>query len=321
LRLAALIVVFAFVMSTGVPARGDTADPASPPPSPAAKPTPPPLTFNLPVVFTFGLSPDATLNAKVAVALADHLRPNDDSDPAVKLMALKSAFVVPMGTWTLSDFENQCKWDPDHTIGAYILVPPALGSEDLNYLVWIRTNETIKFNAIIARCSRENTELSPPGLPKGSPGPVTVDWVSNTATGEFGRSALQFLPFAVLTSVYLAFAPSRTYATTTNRVYPVPSPLPHGGANNSQQTQESSTLNASGTGTLQNNVVNAVGLEQLAFGRRGTPDFLVMRAAEDAAGKLVIKRYQFCNTRPTSPPPAPSPASQLYPWRTDFCTW
>jgi hypothetical protein len=321
LRLAALIVVFAFVMSTGVPASGDTPGPSSPPSPPAEKPTPPPLTFDLPVVFTFGLSPDATLNAKVAVALADHLRPADDSDPAVKSMALKSAFVVPEGTWTLNDFENQCNWDPEHTIGAYILVPPALGSEDLNYLVWIRTNETIKFNAIIARCSRESLALLPFGATKGPPGPVTVDWVSNTATGEFGRSALQFLPFAVLTSVYLAFAPSRTYATTQNRVYPVPTPLPHGGAQNSQQTQESSTINASGTGTLQNNVVNAVGLEQLAFGRRGTPDFLVMRAAEDAAGKLVIKRYQFCNTRPPSSVPAPLPSPARYSWRTDFCTW
>jgi hypothetical protein len=123
--------------------------------------------------------------------------------------------------------------------------------------------------------------------------------------------------------VYLAFAPQRTYQTTTTKAYPTPNPLPPDGARTSVQTLNSSVINASGTGSLQTNVVTTVAGAQLAIGRLGNTEHLTMHAAEDAVGKLLqmvsdecgrVARHQATITGPaTAAPVLLSPAP--------FCAW
>jgi hypothetical protein len=279
---------------------------AEPNPTPT---TPPTLDFANKVLFVLAVGADPGTNARISVALASELRGNNNNPITAERKKLtKSPFapigayvltndataVVPEGGWGLNDYITQCKLHPASTEGAFIVLPPSTGSDTENYLVLVRENATIAFNALIADC-----ELDPKDATAGVP---KVLWASDTTTGRYGRSTLQFLPFAVLTSAYLAFAPQRTYQTTTTRAYPTPNPLPKGGAQSSEQTVNSSVLNPSGTGTLQTDVVTSVAGAQLAFGRQGNPDHLLMHAAEDAAGRLLqLVKLECAPAKPTPP--------------------
>jgi hypothetical protein len=259
-----------------VVAAGPTAAGADQPaPSPSAPASPPARTaapawiaFKDPVVFVLSLGKDVTTNAEVSVALAKTLKRNDDG------ITKRPTTFVPEGSWGLAEFLEQCKEDPDHTRGAFIVLPPSYESKTENFLIAIRSSATIQFNTMVATC---NTAKAVPA----------VDWVSDTSTGVYGRSQIQFLPLAVLTSVYLAFAPQRLYQTATSQVYPTHTPIPKGGEQTGVVTTSSTTLNPAGTASLQNSVVGAVGFASLLFGRQASADHDTVHAAEDAAAKFV----------------------------------
>ena len=261
------------------------------PPKPASF-----ITFGGKVVFTLAPGNDAATNTKIAVALAARLKHK-----------LVTADVVPEGSWGLGDYLTQCENDPEHTVGAVIALPASTGSHSADYLVLLRNETRIQFNVMIAECDQNTKKTS-------------VIWVSDTATGEYGRSAIQFLPFAVLTSVYLAFAPQRTYQTTTTVAYPTPNPLPSGGARSSEQTVNSSVINASGTGSLQQQVVTSVGGSNLQFGQTGSPEHFTMHAADDAVGKLVTWIDIECGRAKPTADFIPSRVAAGAP-KKNFCSW
>ena len=283
-----------------------------------------PMAFanGLKVVFVVALGDPAT-SAKIAVALASELRRNPNRTVPKSASAPPGAFhlrsdstaVVPEGGWGLNDYVEQCRTYPDSTQGAFIVLPPSTGTDTENFLVVVRDNATIAFNALIADCESDHG-VTPQGTPK-------ILWASDTATGRYGRSTLQFLPFAVLTSVYLAFSPQRTYQTTSTTVFPTPNPLPAHGARSSVQTVSSSVLNASGTGSLQTNVVSSVAGAQLAFGRHGGPDHLTMHAAEDAVGKLLLLLSDECPriARRQGPDIPSASSAPAVPAPAAFCEW
>jgi hypothetical protein len=245
------------------------------------------IDFQKPVVFTLALGGDAATNARISVALANKLKHAPDGKVRT------ATTFVPEGQWNLGDFTSQCRKYPTSTWGAFIVLPPSASSRSSNYLIVIRSEETLTFNAMVAVCNQAT-------------GAADVEWVSDTATGQYGRSVIQFLPLAVLTSVYLAFAPSRTYTTVTSNVFPVPSPIPKGGAQSSVQTTATASNNSSGTATLQNNVVSSVGIAALLFGRQSTAEDYTVHSAEDAVTKLVFQFLHDC-----APPNAGGP----------YCAW
>jgi hypothetical protein len=262
LALVALLALWLSTFQLGVAqqkpdASGDKQDTSTPPKPPTW------IGFGGRVVFTLAPGNDGPTNTKIAVALAARLK---HKFPTVD--------VVPEGSWNLGDYLAQCENDPTHTVGAVIALPAGAGSHSADYLVLLRNEARIQFNVMIAECYQDTKRTS-------------VIWVSDTASGEYGRSAIQFLPFAVLTSVYLAFSPQRTYQTTTTVVYPTPNPLPSTGARTNEQTVNSSVINAGGTGTLQQQVVTSVGGANLQFGQTASAEHFTMHAADDAVGKIV----------------------------------
>jgi hypothetical protein len=281
-----------------------------------------PMAFSRKVVFTLAIGTDASTSAKITVALASELRRNAKRMVPKGTVAPADAWqlnsdslaVVPAGGWTLKDYSDQCAQFPDSTQGAFIVLPAAMGSDSENYLVVLRQNTTISFNAMVAGCESD-------GAPKPT-GTAKILWVSDTASGKYGRSTVQFLPLAVLTSVYLAFAPQKTFQTTTTTAFPTPNPLPVSGARTSTQSLSSNVINASGTGSLQNAVVSSFAGAQLAVGRQGNADHLAMHAAEDAVGKFLQLVNEECRQtakRQSGATPDPSPAD--VPAMSPFCKW
>lgn len=284
--------------------------PAKEPPSPAM------LKFRQKVVFVVVLGDDNTANkAKVAVAMAHEL---EDSIGYP---------VVPEAGWDIPQYVQQCQKDPEHTQGAFLVLPPASGNKTYDWLVLIRNAVDVLFNAMISECpGQEAVATAVPAattLPIPNPNatgpPPDVAWVAHTVTGEFGRSVLQFLPFAVLTSVYLAFAPQRLYQTVTTHVIPTPNPLPAGGSNTNVQTTSATTLNPSGTSTLQNNIVTSVAAASLDFGRTGDVNHLTTHASEDAAHQFfgLLRRHCNMTLEPDGTVEQDTPPDD----GTKFCKW
>ena len=248
-------------------------------PKPEAKP-PDTLKFRRPVLFVIVLGNNADLRARVSVGMAKVL------GDALSLN------VVPEPDWSIKDYIDQCKSDVS-VAGAFIVQPPGSGTREIDSLVALRQVGTVEFNAMISTCPQfyEKHDI----LPAPTPGLPEVTWVAKTSTGEYGRTYVQFLPFAVLTSVYLAFAPQKVFTTTTTHTNPAPSPIPSSGYNSSVSTQYSNTINASGTSSLQNSVVTSVGAAALDFGQKSQPDNLTVRAAEAAGFDFLTSYRGYCS--------------------------
>lgn len=307
--------MFAVCVATGLPAAGagstggattgDSSGSGSPAGGGGQKTPLPTIKFAIPdaagspgatqkVVFVLSLGADAATNADITDALADNLKSGRTPNLWTGNLNVqrKTAF-VPEGAWGLAEFLNECAEYPESTAGAFIVMPSSYESRSDNYLFVIRTDSRLQFNTLIATCAAKaapQKEAEPTPASSASPimvGNAQVEFASTTATGEYGHSVIQFLPLAVLTSIYLAFAPQRLTQTIVSRAFPTPNPLPAFGAQTSIQTENQTTLNSSGTATLQNNVVSAVGIAQLLFGRQGSTDHYTVHAAEDAAVKFI----------------------------------
>jgi hypothetical protein len=293
-----LVLLIAWNAAAGLPAAGAQGEPkpggseSGPAASPTPKATPASIAFREKVVFTLALGKDATINTDIAVALAKKLRFND-----LGKVRTNAAKFVPEGTWGLEEFLEQCKTDVNHTLGAVIVLPSTYEAKNDNYLVMIRSTTTVEFNTMVATCT--NADSQTPG----------VDWVADTSSGVYGRSVIQFLPLAVLTSVYLAFAPQRLFQTVATRVFPTPNPLPAFGAQTSVATTSQTTLNPSGTASLQGSVVNAVGIAALQFGRQGPTEHFTVHAADDAARDFLRQVKIRCPNWGATPLPVPATAS------------
>ena len=326
-----LVALFALLPATWQPSFAVESGPGSSPsagsgsgsgPSPG-KSGPPIVKFAGPVIFAMALGNDQPTNSAIAVALSNRLKDRvacatADAhcagltiDPKHPPLAprIMTADVVPEGTWNLDDFVAQCATDPANTIGAFIALPATTGGHSADYLVLLRNETVIQFSAMIAEC----------GGSAAAPGETRIVWVSGSTEGEYGRSAIQFLPFAVLTSVYLAFAPQRTYQTVTTTAYATPNPLPSTGARSSVQTTNASVLNASGSGSLQQQVITSVTSSQLQFGPGASAPHLTLHAADDAVGKLLTWFDVEC--RRAAPPSNYLASKVAEKTARDFCTW
>jgi hypothetical protein len=316
----ALIIACAIVSASGgsysalALAADTSATPApSPDPPPTALPQPllpimlytpkpeqqPPdtLTFRQPVLFVVVLGSDTALKARVSVAMAKIL--GDEL----------SLSVVPEGDWAIKDYIQQCKSDPS-TVGAFIVQPPSYGSGEQDGLVYLRQLATVQFNAMISTCP--NFYKAHDVSPRPTPGLPQITWIAQTSTGTYGRTYIQFLPFAVLTSVYLAFAPQKLYQVVTTHTNHVPSPIPSAGYNSTVATEYQNTINPSGTSSLQNSVVTSVGAAALDFGQKGDANNLTAHAAEAAAWQFLRMFRSYCE------PSKDKPRSEV---DGTFCPW
>jgi len=278
-----------------------------------------PINFQHDVVFTLALGTDPATSARIAVTLARRLRQNGLDNPggAAPAAPVRDAWIVPEGGWTLSDYEQQCAADPK-TRGAFIVMPPAITNAADNYIAVLRSWTDVSFSVMVAECRHEgigrSVMLSENGASlapaPGRGGTTAVVWVSETPSkGKAGRSQIEFFPLTVLTSVYFAFAPQRVYQTTTVAAFPTPNPLPVGGARSSVSTVQSTTLNASGTGSLQGGVLSAFSGNGLGvtIGAQASPETQALHAADDAIGHLLADQLNLDCKRL-----APIPA---------FCGW
>jgi hypothetical protein len=192
-------------------------------------------------------------------------------------------------------------------MGAFIVLPAVYETKNDNYLLMIRSTATLGFNIMVATCG---------------PSEASIDWVSDESRGVYGRSVIQFLPLAVLTSVYLAFAPQRLFQTVATRVLPTPNPLPPYGAQNSVVTTSQTTLNPTGTASLQNSVVSAVGIASLLFGRQGGTDHFEVHAAEDVATNFFRNQLlRKCPNWNATPSPAATARPADLPTPAAPCGW
>jgi hypothetical protein len=266
-------------------------------------------------VFALALGSDPGTDARIAVALAARLKAKARTDLG---LPVKNAWIVPEGSWTLADYLQQCAQDP-HTRGAFIVLPPSSGVGTDNWIVLLQNTTTVTFSVLVAQCDHGAAAPVPDGVagpPPSSSAPrpgdnASVVWASEPATGKFGRSQVQIFPLAVLTSMYLAFAPQRTYQTTTTVAYATPNPLPSGGARTNVQTLQGSVIDGSGAGTLQNNVLGAFSGNGIGstIGVAANPDFHTVHAADDAIGHLLSEQLdKFCKDATLSGP-------------RGFCAW
>jgi hypothetical protein len=308
-----LIALFSMIAGAVGTPRADAQ--VAPAPAPGAKTPEPTIRFAHDVVFTIVLGTDTSTNAKIAVALAARLKRKARTDQG---LPVKNAWIVPEGGWTLSDYLQQCAQDA-HTQGAFIVLPPSSAAASDNWIVLLQNTTTVSFSVMIAQCDHSAAPAVPDGVagpPPTSPAPragdnTSVVWASNPARGKFGRSQVEIFPLAVLTSIYLAFAPQRTYQTTSTVVYATPNPLPSSGARSNVQTLQGSVLDGQGAGAVQNNVLGAFSGNGLGstIGAAGNADFHIVHAADDAIGHLLDEQLDpYCKD-----PKLPGPRG--------FCSW
>jgi hypothetical protein len=300
-----LIALFSVVAGAAGTPRAD----AQVAPAPVKTPEPT-IRFAHDVVFTIVLGGDTATNAKIAVALAARHKSQARNDQG---LPVKNAWIIPEGGWTLSDYLQQCAQDA-HTQGAFIVLPPSTAAASDNWIVLLENTTTVAFSVMIAQCDHSAAPPVPDGVagppppspPSATPRPgdnASVVWASNPAKGKFGRSQIEIFPLAVLTSIYLAFAPQRTYQTTTTVAYATPNPLPTSGARTNVQTLQASVLDGQGAGAVQNNVLGAFSGNGLGstIGASGNVDFHTVHAADDAIGHLLdeqLDKYCLDKTRP-----------------------
>ena len=279
------------------------------------------ISFGHPVVFTMALG-DAATNGKIAVLMANRLRENGKRNAGP---VRSDAWIVPEGGWLLGDYLEQCRKDPSHTRGAFIVMPPSSANSSENYIALLRSSTDVTLSIMVAEC-RPPASPAPSASPEGE---TSVVWASYAQSGKYGRSQIEFFPLAVLTSVYLAFSPQRTYQTTTTTVYPTINPIPAGGERTTVQTQQASVLNPSGTSGLQGNVLGAFagnGLGSTIGGQSG-PETQAVRAADDAIGHLLNEQLNRVCAGPQAPaqpnaPPLLSPMAIPAPNADHpFCGW
>jgi hypothetical protein len=289
------------------------------------------IGFSHPVVFTMALGDTAT-NGKIAVLMATRLRENGKRNAGP---VRSDAWIVPEGQWTLADYLNQCRRDPGHTRGAFIVLPPSSANSTDNYIALLRTSTDVTLSIMVAECHPTAampapSASAPASAPTAAPdGETSVVWASYAQSGKYGRTQIEFFPLAVLTSVYLAFSPQRTYQTTTTTVFPTIAPIPPGGERSTVQTQQSNVLNPSGTASLQGNVLTAFGGNGLGstIGGQTAPEGQAVRAADDAIGHLLNEQLNRICTAPQAQPQPNSPPS-LAPMAIPapneehpFCSW
>ena len=311
--LVGVLALFAGLAGT----RSVAAAPPEPRPADAPKAM---IKFEHPVVFTMAVGDPAT-NGKIAVLMANRLRENGKRNAGP---VRSDAWIVPQGQWSLGDYLDQCKRDAAHTRGAFIVLPPSSSNSQENYIALLRSSTDVTLSVMVAEC-----HAVAPAPAATSDGETSVVWASYAQSGKYGRSQVEFFPLAVLTSVYLAFAPQRTYQTTTTTVYPTVAPIPAGGERTTVQTQQSSVLNPSGTAGLQGNVLGAFagnGLGSTIGGQSG-PEAQAVRAADDAIGHLLTEQLnRVCagpqsQLQPNGPPSLAPMASPAPNEEHPFCSW
>ncbi len=277
-------IVLFFVLTLGISYGADDLRAPQRDESPSGRSSPTPIpyfSYDRKAVFTMALGTDTATASKITNALADRLIAlSGKLQHASAPRSDGHYWFVPQGDWTIADYQNQCAKDPAHTLGAYIVLPPSRSDHTENSLVFIRTRTTVRFSLVVAVCH-----------PAGDQTDATssVTWVSESASGEAMRSEIEIFPLALLTSLYLAFSPQRTYQTVTTQAFPTPNPLPAEGARASTQTTASSVLNPSGSATLQGGILGAFAGSGIGSttGATGSPDLQFAKAADDAVGKLL----------------------------------
>ncbi len=304
-----------------------------------ASPTPAVIPFRHPVIFTMALGNPLT-NAGVAAMLAQRLHENGIQDQGP---VRSDAWIVAQGQWTLGDYLEQCKRDPVNTLGAVIAMPPVVFTSTDNFIVLLRNHTQAGLSLLVAGC--HEITGAPQPVPGASPLPVgtgqaAVAWASYTEQGRYGRSQIEFFPLAVLTSVYLALAPQRTYQTTTTTVYPASSPAPTG-TKSSVQVQQASVLNPTGSATVQGSVLGAFAGNGLGstIGGQASLESHAIHAADDAIVHILREqlkavcsaqpRRQASAASPAAPPSVPPSASADFvplpdaarPPHPEFCLW
>jgi len=310
----------AFVLGVAWTASADEqAPPAGPGTAPApaatvvAVPTRPPdltIHFQHDVVFAISLGTDTATGAKIATSFAQRLR--DKSRLKDTRLPVHDAWIIPQGGWSLANYLQQCAEDP-HTRGAFIVLPPSSAQAQLNWIVLLQNTTTTSFSVMIAVCDHTGPRLARLGDNS------SVVWASDPTTGKYGRSQVEIFPLAILTSVYLAFAPQKTYQTTTTVVYPTVAPIPATGERSNVATLVSSVQNGQSAGAIQSNVVTAFagtaggGLGS-TIGAGGGVDLHLTHAADDAIGHLLDEQLDpYCQQQYTLSPDVFDPHG--------FCHW
>jgi hypothetical protein len=253
------------------------------------------MHFQHDVVFTISLGTDTPTGAKIATSLAQRLREKSRLGAG---LPVKNAWIIPEGGWNLTNYLQQCAADP-HTLGAFIVLPPSSAQSQLNFIVMLENTTTASFSVMIAACDHGAGRSAKLG------DNTSVVWASDPATGKYERSQVEIFPLAILTSVYLAFAPQRTYQTVTTNVFPTVAPIPATGERTNVVTTNSSVLNSQSSGQVQSNVVSAFagtaggGLGS-TIGAGGGVDLHITHAADDAIGHLLNDQLDpFCKQQYT----------------------
>ena len=186
-----------------------------------------------------------------------------------------------------------------------------------------RTEIDVNISELVAP-SPTPAATKPPG------GDSRVVLVSDPVNGVAGRTQFEFFPLAMLTTIYLAFAPQKAFSeTTTTSFAPPPTPIAINGYRSSVTNGSTNTINPSNTSGLQGNILNSFSGNGIGtvVGQIQAPDLQFAQAADDAMGHLLPSIESYCisvvpGTGATPPPDVPLPVPPMTTKQDqDICSW
>lgn len=198
-----------------------------------------------PIIFVMGSGADPTqsgIASKMVSTLTVFLNAGRDE---AGYHFTDNALLIPEPTWQLADFAAQCAASSS-VRGAIIANITAAGSGSSDEFISRRNWSALEATASYAQCSHAS----------GAHGIAALTWVSGIEQQDSHRSVFTpLMPLAMLFTLgamYEEFAPARTNATATTRVFrnpAAPSPPPSGRVTQIVTTNQTA-LNASSIGSV-----------------------------------------------------------------------
>jgi hypothetical protein len=249
------ILIIATVIAT-VPqqAAGQAATASTATPSPSPSPTPIIVPFapaeapanssvRPKIIFVIGQG-DPPTAGKLISALVEQLPTN------YGLYFGSGNWLVPEPTWTLGDFLAQCKADPTHTQGAFVVGLDSLASITQDRFFSRTAYVDVTAHILYAQCDMNGApsptqvpvngqmsrtkagkvaKLMPTPTPTPTPTPKSAFvWFSNGLSGKGSVNTLTIVtPLALaigIGSLAAAFIPSKSSTNTTTKTYPTTPP-------------------------------------------------------------------------------------------------
>jgi len=134
------------------------------------------------VMYVLAQAPDAPTSFAVATEVAMRLGPF-----AQVTNGVPEVYVMPVPSWTIADVANQCKNDPDHTVGALVISSIENDSGSFNYLAFNEIHADLYAAVFMLSC----TSSKPGPAPSPAPGSEVIKVVKRSNSDSTGTTVVQ----------------------------------------------------------------------------------------------------------------------------------